>query len=724
MNIQNQCADCGKEFSSSLCFNKHYREYHQKNESNCNICERKFHTAYILKKHIGNVHTIEKCNVCDKSVAKGVLARHMKTHIESKFECEKCENVYTRKDSLQKHQLNCGGDIVKIRKPAVMIFSCETCGKTFTQKRYLTQHKRTHRMDMGKFDCKLCDKIYTSNQKLGKHIEKHHPNPRRVENAAIGFLVLESSPPRNHMAQKPKKIYSCKQCNYVNTHKGHLKEHIDTHTSNKVKTGRPKKSPGKWSSVTKRLYAKKSKQEFEENMKECGLSEDIEKLLKKDSQQKDPALSEMTEKEVINMIADFDLSDRKMLNMLRRLKSIFGKKAFTPGIREALIARKRKLTKYFKEEETTFVDSQGKEVKRRFVFTENLDILLDFIIQERDLTSDEVKVNVEMDSGLQRMLVVLQVGDGIEKTVKDASTKRAIIIAFVDDIPENYQNLSIIHNKLNIHLIPHHYKIVSDLKLYNIILGLMECGSRHGCYICKGLKNSVGIWEKAALRHLEDLIEDFTHWEEESGLREKLKEYHNVQHVPLLQTPTAKLLDNDHSDTLTLTLTPPPPLHVIKLGPVNHLWKGLSKHYDMTHIEKMLYLTKSDKQKKAFQGPECDIILKNLDFLQGCLPQRLHTFVEALRQVAIVYQISTATSVVSNHREILQNFKHTWITLMEDFGLTMPLKVHIIVDHLSDYFELEGSTLRHTNDQFIEVCHAKVKKFFEMPSKLQPQGQV
>lgn len=172
MNIQNQCADCGKEFSSSLCFNKHYREYHQKNESNCNICERKFHTAYILKKHIGNVHTIEKCNVCDKSVAKGVLARHMKTHIESKFECEKCENVYTRKDSLQKHQLNCGGDIVKIRKPAVMIFSCETCGKTFTQKRYLTQHKRTHRMDMGKFDCKLCDKIYTSNQKLGKHIEK------------------------------------------------------------------------------------------------------------------------------------------------------------------------------------------------------------------------------------------------------------------------------------------------------------------------------------------------------------------------------------------------------------------------------------------------------------------------------------------------------------------------------------------------------------------------
>ena len=91
-------------------------------------------------------------------------------------------------------------------------------------------------------------------------------------------------------------------------------------------------------------------------------------------------------------------------------------------------------------EETTFVNGEGEEVQRRFVFTESLDILLEFIIQGRDLDSDKVKVNVEQDSGQQRMLVVLQIGDEIEKTVKDTSTKRGIIIAFVDDIPENYRN--------------------------------------------------------------------------------------------------------------------------------------------------------------------------------------------------------------------------------------------------------------------------------------------
>ena len=94
------------------------------------------------------------------------------------------------------------------------------------------------------------------------------------------FMVLDSSPPCIPLPKK-QRLYSCKQCTYVSGRSDNMKRHIDSHTSNKVKTGRPKKSPRKWSSVTKRLYAKKSKTEFEELMKDCGLSENIEKLLKK-----------------------------------------------------------------------------------------------------------------------------------------------------------------------------------------------------------------------------------------------------------------------------------------------------------------------------------------------------------------------------------------------------------------------------------------------------------
>ena len=78
-----------------------------------------------------------------------------------------------------------------------------------------------------------------------------------------------------------------------------------------------------------------------EEMKARNLEAAIKKLMRKDFRQKDPHVSKVAEKEVINMIADFDLTDHKMLRILRRLRKLFGKKPFTPGIAEALIARKK-----------------------------------------------------------------------------------------------------------------------------------------------------------------------------------------------------------------------------------------------------------------------------------------------------------------------------------------------------------------------------------------------
>ena len=49
---------------------------------------------------------------------------------------------------------------------------------------------------------------------------------------------------------------------------------------------------------------------------------------------------------------------------------------------------------------------------------------------------------------------------------KDTSTKRVLILAHVDDIPENYHNISIILEKSKIHQLYLDYKMVSDLKLY------------------------------------------------------------------------------------------------------------------------------------------------------------------------------------------------------------------------------------------------------------------
>ena len=349
------------------------------------------------------------------------------------------------------------------------------------------------------------------------------------------------------------------------------------------------------------------------------------------------------------------------------------------------------------------------------MYCEELELLLDFIISERDYEEENVDVKVSMDGGKGRMLVVLHLGDGDEdKSTKDTSTKRAIILAYVDDIPETHFNLSKILNNLKIHMMKYHHSIVGDLKLYNIILGLMECGSRHGCPFCKGKKGPDGKWIAGEYRTLESILSDHTLWELESGVRNDLKEYFNAISEPIVKAPNAKLLENDLSETKTLLLTPIPPLHVIRLGPVNKIWKGISQKYpNVEEIEKVLGLVRKDRQKKEFQGPQCVKILNNKELIRRSLPAELHSYVDALESLKTIYQMATAKEVDPNHRILIENFEKQWKVLMDDHGETMPLKVHIIVDHLSDYFEEAGKTLRSTSDQFVEAAHHKVNHFIE-----------
>ena len=102
-----------------------------------------------------------------------------------------------------------------------------------------------------------------------------------------------------------------------------------------------------------------------------------------------------------------------------------------------------------------------------------------------------------------------------------------------------------------------------------------------------------------------------------------------------------------------------------------------------------------------------------MDDLRSFLPIELHPFIDTLEDIRVIYRISHAKSVDKNHKIITIGFKQKWISLMITFGISMPLKVHIICEHLSDYFEMTGKTFRKVSDQVVESSHHKVKSFFE-----------
>ena len=99
-----------EKISVKSVFNKHFRQYHKKNESDCLECGRKFYTEFMLKNHIARSHTDVKCDICDKTVTKKGLSKHKQTHQDINFECEMCDNVYNRRDKLELlHQSGCTG---------------------------------------------------------------------------------------------------------------------------------------------------------------------------------------------------------------------------------------------------------------------------------------------------------------------------------------------------------------------------------------------------------------------------------------------------------------------------------------------------------------------------------------------------------------------------------------------------------------------------------------
>ena len=58
---------------------------------------------------------------------------------------------------------------------------------------------------------------------------------------------------------------------------------------------------------------------------------------------------------------------------------------------------------------------------------------------------------------------------------------------------------------------------------------------------------------------------------------------------------------------------------------------------------------------------------------------------DILDSVNEVYTISLETVVNKQHKVITAMFEQRWLVAMANFGINMPLKVHIIWHHLSDW---------------------------------------
>ena len=225
---------------------------------------------------------------------------------------------------------------------------------------------------------------------------------------------------------------------------------------------------------------------------------------------------------------------------------------------------------------------------------------------------------------------------------------------------------------------------------------------------CKKPTKDIG-WIKGDDRTIEVNSEDNDKWKnDDCSKRSLLKNYHNVEYPPLL------MFKNSKKNKKIINLYPPPPLHLERIEALNKFYGELSKLMDLKFFEKEIGIKRSEYHGGQFEGNECKKIMNNLTKLESHLKddhEELLPFVETMWFNHLLDELVNKDSLEEEVFEVIKSFENAYMCLKEKFNISITNKVHIIIDHLSDYLKENKTTLRSTTDQTIESTHSKLDKF-------------
>ncbi|CAH1176122.1 unnamed protein product [Phaedon cochleariae] len=175
----------------------------------CNVCSKKFRNKKYYRMHMKS-HEVPKetypCLVCNMTLSsRRSYENHMKRHQGVSHQCELCQMVFTRTDSLSHHK-KVAHSISKVTKEI-----CGKCGKAVKTKKLLNAHMLTHQNDKKKFNCPDCSRTYTQYKNLLRHIKSSHT----LNNRGIQKVLTE--------IEKP---FSCPKCGKNMTTTYSLKRHL------------------------------------------------------------------------------------------------------------------------------------------------------------------------------------------------------------------------------------------------------------------------------------------------------------------------------------------------------------------------------------------------------------------------------------------------------------------------------------------------------------------
>ena len=160
----------------------------------CSVCGAKKRSKQLLNEHHKLHHRPQMCGICGRVFELATsLNRHMYSHEEMRFECEKCDFKCHFESELMSHNIvhcktpthkcmvaNCGHWFKRkweltnhIHTHDEAMLKCDTCNFTTKLKKNLQEHKKWHEEDLP-YECKICDKRFQYRSGRKRHTDIEH----------------------------------------------------------------------------------------------------------------------------------------------------------------------------------------------------------------------------------------------------------------------------------------------------------------------------------------------------------------------------------------------------------------------------------------------------------------------------------------------------------------------------------------------------------------------
>lgn len=186
------------------------------------------------------------------------------------------------------------------------------------------------------------------------------------------------------------------------------------------------------------------------------------------------------------------------------------------------------------------------------------------------------------------------------KSFKDSGVKRLHIIALAPKLPEKYEYVRLIWNLLE--LDNFEYVVAGDLKIINIIVGIMAHSSSNPCPYCEIGKNNL-IDASGTPRTIGRI--------KEHSARDKTSKKRS-NHASCIHEP----LVSGNDENLILQVCPPPPLHIL-LGIINAVFQAVEKGYpDWADLWANAAHVRHQQRAYGFTGRACHSLIGAVDVLQ------------------------------------------------------------------------------------------------------------